>query len=117
MTSSAQVRTESPHGDGCPEPSPCSKPRSPAPDRRPAVLGVRPEQLSVDPRGDLGLYVELVEPLGAETLLHSKLDGGDTTLTVRVAGTPRIRPEDCVKLRVAPGQLHLFDPDSGVRLE
>jgi len=93
------------------------KPIVSASQSRPAVLGVRPEQLGIDPQGTLGLYVELVEPLGAETLLHGKLDGGDTTLTVRIAGTPKVRPEDRLNLRAVPDQLHFFDAENGVRLE
>lgn len=84
---------------------------------RPALLGIRPEHLSIDPRGSLGLRVDLAEPLGAETLLHGEIEAGDTPITVRVAGNPKIHSEDRITLNIAPDKVHLFDPDDGVRIE
>ncbi len=79
---------------------------------RPVTLGVRPEHLA-PADGDAGftLPVQVVEPLGNETLLYFRVD--DTDLVVRVPGAAVLAVETPVGLRAQPDHLHLFDPDSG----
>ena len=61
------------------------------------------------------MAVELVEALGADTLVHGRFAEGGA-LTVRMPGTARIAEGD--RVAFAPGQdaLHLFDRASGARL-
>ena len=77
-------------------------------------LGVRPEHLRVAEDG-WPITVELVEVLGNERLLYSKL--GEQALVVRTDDSAR-RPEpgDQLKIRPQPGKLHWFDAASGKRL-
>ena len=128
------------------------------PPRGPAGLavtvGVRPEHLTIGPsaRADtphaadpqsLTLHVDLVEPLGSETLIHGRLDAATIPqepsahpLAARSpdhasAGTPaqEMPAQDIVvrlpghapagaklALRLTPEHLHLFDRTSGRRL-
>jgi sn-glycerol 3-phosphate transport system ATP-binding protein len=82
---------------------------------REVTLGIRPEHIAPDPGGALSLAVELVEALGADTLIHGKLaQGGD--LTVRLPGTARVTEGDRIALGVPPEAIHLFDPAGGARL-
>jgi multiple sugar transport system ATP-binding protein len=78
-----------------------------------ATLGVRPEHLSIErPPGEVGVpgAVKLAEHLGAETLLHLELDGGQT-IAVRAGGLTPARPGDRVAVGFSSGACHLFDPE------
>jgi sn-glycerol 3-phosphate transport system ATP-binding protein len=121
------------------------------------TVGIRPEHLTIAPPVSAGgphtagqadpqsltLHVDLVEPLGSETLVHGRLDAAripqgasDNTLTVRPpdhdpAGIPaqEMPAQEMVMrlpghapageklaLRLTPEHLHLFDRTSGRRL-
>ena len=69
------------------------------------VLGIRPEHLTVAPDDQcaLGVKVDLVEPLGSDTLVHFTLAGE--------AAIARVSPE--MRLILARGKAHLFDAASG----
>ncbi len=81
-----------------------------------AVLGVRPEDLHLDATGPITAKVVLVELLGHERHLVTRLDDGQL-VTVR-QGAQDASPRDGEVVRVAarPGTLHLFDPVSGRRV-
>ena len=79
----------------------------------PATLGVRPEHLVVveDSNAALMAHVDLVEPLGSDTLIHFKV--ADTKVIARVEPDRRPRPGDVVPLAPVPGKAHLFETSSG----
>ncbi|KGE76983.1 sn-glycerol-3-phosphate import ATP-binding protein UgpC [Halomonas salina] len=88
----------------------------------PVCLGIRPEHLTVVPEvdvidGDLSVRVELVEPLGADTLVHARLEGQDDLVVARVDGIRAVAEGDRLALRPDAGRLHLFAPDTGRRLD
>jgi len=86
---------------------------------QPVTVGLRPETLPVAESGrphDLSLTVDLVEPLGADTLLHGRLEGTSHEITVRVPGTQRVAENAEVPLAFDPTTAHLFDPETGMRL-
>ena len=78
-------------------------------------LGVRPEhvRVSAPDEGIATAEVRVVEPLGADTLIH--LDTGGQRVIARVPGFPDFRPGDQVGVTLDRNHLHLFDA-SGVRL-
>ncbi|RLP89300.1 ABC transporter ATP-binding protein [Micromonospora sp. BL4] len=78
------------------------------------TLGVRPEDLSLDPDGPVAATVEAVEALGSEAILLTRCDEG-TRLTVRTDPRPGVWPGDQVRLRADPGRIHRFDADTGRR--
>jgi sn-glycerol 3-phosphate transport system ATP-binding protein len=88
---------------------------------REVILGLRPEDLELDGdpgRPSLPLRVELIEELGADSLLHGRLvaEGEAPPIILRLPGGHGLREGD--RLSVAPrlGALHLFDKESGRRL-
>jgi sn-glycerol 3-phosphate transport system ATP-binding protein len=83
---------------------------------RPVLAGLRPEHLEQTAQGPLSLRVELLERLGADTILHGRLHGAETPLAVRTAGSIAVQLGDTVRFGIRPEHLHLFDPDTGRRL-
>ena len=88
---------------------------------RRVMLGIRPEDLEVVPPGTpdgrtsvVPARVELVELLGGEALVH--LDSGGVELMARLPAPVPAAAGD-LRLRVAPDRVHLFDGDTGARLQ
>ncbi|AWK88058.1 sn-glycerol-3-phosphate import ATP-binding protein UgpC [Azospirillum thermophilum] len=82
---------------------------------QPVTLGVRPEHLALAAEGPLSIQVDLVEALGADTVVYGRLPDGEP-LVVRMNGLPACREGDRLTLAPQPGALHLFDPETGRRL-
>jgi multiple sugar transport system ATP-binding protein len=84
--------------------------RKDLPSAGPMRLGIRAEAIRLDAEGALPGTVEVVERLGDRTHLHVRL-ADDSTLIAEDVGHSRAAPGDSVKLRVDPGQAHLFDAE------
>jgi sn-glycerol 3-phosphate transport system ATP-binding protein len=88
------------------------------PDRRTGdavTLGIRPEHLTFG-GGELTLAVDLIEPLGSETLVHGRVVGGDgETIVVKVPGA--VMPADTVTVAVQAERAHVFDVGTGKRID
>ena len=88
--------------------------------REGVTVGIRPEHLEPVSRdaGTLELTVNLVEALGADSLVHGQLAGGGrgSAVTVRVDGARRIATGETLPLAVAPEHVHFFEVGTGRRL-
>ncbi len=84
----------------------------------PVTLGIRPEHLEVAEReaGCIRLAVELVEQLGADTLVHGSMGEGACKLTARLQGARVPLTGGELPLSVSSGHLHLFDAETGRRV-
>ncbi len=79
-------------------------------------LGLRPEHLVPDAGGPITMQVLLAEPLGANTLLHGKIEGSETPFTASLAGVHRLKQRnETLRLQIDPANLHLFD-NTGQRI-
>ncbi|MCB2102153.1 MAG: TOBE domain-containing protein, partial [Rhodobacterales bacterium] len=85
---------------------------------RAVTLGLRPEHLeqAAEGAGVAHLTVDMVEQLGADTLIHGRFGQDRTDLTVRLQGTLHMAPGSQMPFQVAPRNLHLFDPQTERRL-
>ncbi|HZE11514.1 MAG TPA: TOBE domain-containing protein, partial [Burkholderiales bacterium] len=83
---------------------------------REVLLGVRPEHLEPCGESDAAFVaaIDLVEPLGADTLAHGTVQG--TRIVVRLTGAQRVS-EGRLPLRFDPAQRHYFEAGSGARIE
>src|SRR5512138_972149 len=86
-------------------------------DGRAVLFGVRPEHLEPCAEGDamLVLDVDLVEPLGADTLVYGHLPQKGARIAARVNGSFGIKGK--MFLRYRPANVHYFDATSGTRLD
>lgn len=86
---------------------------------RAVTLGIRPEhfQLAEPSCATVHLHVDLVEELGADTLVHGHLGSVATPLIVRLPGISKVYAGETLPLSVAPQYLHLFDPANERRLD
>lgn len=85
-----------------------------------AVLGVRPHDVTIGATdgADCLARVDVVEPLGAELLVHLEVGEGTESMELRVAALPdaQIQEGDTVGLRLRRDRAHLFATDGGARL-
>jgi multiple sugar transport system ATP-binding protein len=79
------------------------------------VVGLRPENLSLAPagEGDFDVSIALVESTGSSTYITTITD---PELTIVVSGGRSLRSGDRVGVKVDLSTIHLFDPNTGLRL-
>src|SRR4051794_25771149 len=83
---------------------------------RPAVYGVRPEHLQLASNGaGVPLMVQVIEPTGSETQGYGKL--GDMPVLGAFRERVSARPGDPITVTADPALIHLFDRDTGARLD
>ncbi|MCY7388906.1 MAG: sn-glycerol-3-phosphate ABC transporter ATP-binding protein UgpC [Burkholderiales bacterium] len=73
------------------------------------LFGARPEDIHLQPREStqpLSGVVELVEPLGGESLVHVRIGG--ELIVVRAEGRQRVQSDGPIKLHVDTGRIYLF---------
>ena len=83
------------------------------------LLGIRPEHLEPCSPADasITLEVDLIEPLGADTLVYGHFgDGEGARVAARLHASVDARAGK-LPLRYDPAQVHWFDPQSGKRIE
>ena len=83
---------------------------------RPATLGVRAEHVRLAPSEDGAGRVTLTEPLGDETLVFFEF-GGSAPLVAKVDPDSPLGPGDPVAFDFDREWCHLFDAESGARLD
>ena len=81
------------------------------------TLGFRPEHIELNKNGSLKLDVELVEQLGAESIIHAKLLDSDINITLRVNGHVDTKKGDQLNASVANENLHLFHKTTQKRIK
>ena len=81
------------------------------------TVGLRPEDLVISKAG-LEVEVDVVEELGADAYLytHGNIGSGDAELVARVDSVNHPKPGQKVLLAPEGGVTHLFDVESGARL-
>lgn len=80
------------------------------------TLGFRPEHIEIDPNSDLRVIVELVEQLGAESIIHAKFEKTETPITLRLNGHVDIKANAILGISISPQNLHLFDHSTQKRI-
>jgi multiple sugar transport system ATP-binding protein len=81
---------------------------------REVELGVRPEHVVVGGGADRDAKIEMIDPMGAETLVWCRV--GDGLVSVRMEGESDVRVGEMLKLGFPTNRLNLFDSATGARL-
>ena len=85
-------------------------------------LGIRPEAITVgdpsapSPSADLKIQIQLIEPLGRETLLRGQVLGTDESLNFLVPGIWQGQRQEYLKVTVDLNQVFVFRESDGARL-
>jgi sn-glycerol 3-phosphate transport system ATP-binding protein len=78
------------------------------------LVGIRPDEVTIDPQGQHLLEVNFVEELGPSRLYHGQIAGQDFTLQ---AAPHAVGKDDRqIHLSIEPRAVHVFDAGSGRRL-
>jgi multiple sugar transport system ATP-binding protein len=82
------------------------------------TLGVRPENLAVSKTKGISVEVAVIEELGSDGYLYgiAKIDGGEFELVSRVDGRDHPSRGETVLLNPEGGIMHIFDVETGERL-
>ena len=82
----------------------------------PVTFGVRPEHLSIvrEAERDFRGRVEIVEKLGAESLIHLQTEFSNAPVTIRIPPDLNVHSGERIPVRVERGRFHLFGASGGV---
>jgi len=80
---------------------------------RPTIYGIRPEHLRLDPEG-IKASVQVVEPTGSETQVLLRV--GSQSLIAAFRDRITARPGELLPISPDPALVHLFDRQSGQRI-
>ena len=85
---------------------------------RQVIFGIRPEHLEPCAPQDamLTLEVDLIEPLGADTLVYGHVGADGPRVAARLHSSLEARPGK-LPVRFDTARAHYFDPSSGARIE
>ena len=82
------------------------------------IIGLRPEHISLE--GDnpeaVAFHAQVVEHLGADTLVHGSVNAGAAELVVRLKGISTVRSGETLRVHIDPASIHVFDARTGKRL-
>ncbi|MBE0412273.1 ABC transporter ATP-binding protein [Yoonia sp.] len=86
---------------------------------RPAVIGIRPEHVATGPLAadaplQFHVTIDLVEPMGSDTLVYAKL--GQHLFRVRMDGQARVKAGETLPIGIDPARASLFDKKTEDRL-
>jgi multiple sugar transport system ATP-binding protein len=73
------------------------------------LLGIRPEDIRPDPKGTFMAKLNLIEPLGVETILH--LRSGKLSLVGLVPGMATQKVGEEIRFEIVREKLHFFTPE------
>src|SRR5690606_27911978 len=75
-------------------------------------LGIRPEDIVMgDGPGTVAANVEMVEPMGAETLVWVR--AGGLSFSLRIEHKLKLRAGDSIALRMPVDAIHIFNTQTG----
>ena len=79
------------------------------------IFGVRPENLKVSTNGSIKIKVDLIEKLGADSIIYG-YDKSNNYLCYRENGNTKIKTNDEISLEIEDENYHVFDKETKKRL-
>lgn len=81
------------------------------------IVGVRPEHMVPDKTGAIKIEVDMLEQLGANTLVHGILQGTDASFVISLDGIQTVNIGAVLSFNAPKDALHLFNAETGSRLD
>ena len=75
------------------------------------LLGIRPEHVKPN-EGDLKVYVEVVEHLGDETILYTKMEGRGEQFIVKIPFDSSIHANEEINIKLDMNHIYMFDKET-----
>ena len=80
-----------------------------------AVLGFRAEHLQLKTDGEISLTIDIIEKLGADSIIYGK-DKNGVTICYRENGNTKLSIGDNINLSIDVDSIHLFNKNTGKRI-
>lgn len=80
------------------------------------TLGIRPEHLQIDTKGNVQVIVQMVEQLGANSLIHGLLKETDVEIVVSIPGHVTAEVGSVMAFNIKKDSTHIFHTDTGKRI-
>ena len=84
-------------------------------DNKDAVLGFRAEHLQLKTDGEISLTIDIIEKLGADSIIYGK-DKDGVTICYKENGNTKLNIGDNINLSISVNSIHLFDKNTGKRI-
>jgi len=79
-------------------------------------IGIRPEHLEEDKKGNIRIVVQMVEQLGSNSLLHGNLQDTDIDIVASLSGHVTAETGSIVSFSADETNIHVFNPETEKRL-
>ena len=79
-------------------------------------IGIRPEHLEEDKKGNINIVTQMVEQLGSNSLLHGTLQDTDIEIVASMPGHITAEAGSMVSFSAKETNIHVFNPKTGKRL-
>jgi multiple sugar transport system ATP-binding protein len=77
-------------------------------------VGIRPNAIGLVAEGGIPASVVLIERLGGSSLLHVRMDGTPSLVTIETSASPTVKTGDTVHLSFTDGAIYAFDSSGRV---
>ena len=79
-------------------------------------IGIRPEHLEEDKKGNIKIVIQMVEQLGSNSLLHGTLEDTDIEIVASLSGHVTAEAGSVVSFSAKETNIHVFSPETEKRL-
>ena len=79
------------------------------------IFGIRPENLNLNPNGNIIIKIDLIEKLGADSIIYG-YDKSNNYICYRENGNTKMKSGEEITLEIEEGIYHLFDKETKKRL-
>jgi len=79
-------------------------------------IGIRPEHLEEDKKGNIRIVIQMVEQLGSNSLLHGTLEDTDIEIVASLSGHVTAEAGSIVSFSAKETNIHVFNPVTEKRL-
>ena len=85
-------------------------------DNEAVTVGIRPEHLEINKKGNVRIIVQMVEQLGATSLIHGVLEETTTDVSISIPGHVTSDIGSVLAFNVDQKNIHIFQSDTGKRI-